>query len=476
MLVVARVKRLLISVNRMPAGYLSKDETGHGEKKYVFTYLPDIRPQQAVSLTMPVRSESYVLGFLHPVFEMSQPEGLLKDHLVNRFSKILSMDDMGLLFLTGRSRIGNVMAEIAPNNTDQELAEIARSTSRHEQQYAVEAKKVVQASEQDWEPLFERLLEDFAVRSGIGGMQPKVLARVAEILPGEQDRFTATTPAHIVKASNREYPYLALNESLCLAVTKQAGLDVPGHQISDNGQVIIIDRFDSKEDGSRYAVEDGCVLQALPAGERYESSMEKLANAILTYLPDKNKPAAAKALFTLAVINTLVRNGDAHLKNFAIMYDAAGDAVLAPPYDITTTQAYASLRDDVPALMMHNTRRWPTIKELVRFGKLSCHLKETECNHVIENVIKALSGVGKTIPAVIKTYPGSEHVCTAMVSRWNDGLKSLYFKKDGEKKAFRTELDKVEEALLSTYGDPYQNRDNTTRPVRQDNSLRAPGF
>ena len=473
---VAKVKRLLIKVNQVAVGYLSKDETGYGEKKYVFTYLPDIRPGHAVSLTMPVRNESYVLGFLHPVFEMSQPEGLLKDHLVNRFSKILSMDDMGLLFLTGRSRVGNVTAEIDPNNTDKELADLAQMTFRHERQDGIEAKDVVHASEQDWEPLFERILKDFAINSGIGGMQPKVLARIAESLPENEVRFTASIPTHIVKASDKDHPYLALNESLCLTVANQAGLDVPHHQISDNGQVIIIDRFDLKKDGSHYAVEDGCVLQAQPASEKYDSSMEKLVKAILTYLPDKNKPAAAKAIFTLTATNTLVRNGDAHLKNFAIVYDEAADAVFAKSYDVTTTRAYASLREDVPALMMHNTKRWPTIKELVRFGKGSCYLKERECNKVIEDVIEALCDVGKSIPGVIKTCPGSEHVCTAMVSQWNDGIKSLYFKKDGEKKAFQTGLDEVEEALLSDYGDPYLNQEKLARSVRQENSLRTPGI
>ena len=472
----AKIRKLLIKVNGQPAGHLTRGETGRGEKRYVFTYLPDAGPEQSVSLTMPVRNESYVLGFLPPIFEMSQPEGFLKDHLVNRFGKILDMDDMGLLFLTGRSRIGHVTAEPPPDNTDPAISAIAGVTLRQERQQAIPAREVLEAGEQGWEALFERLLEAYAVSSGVGGMQPKVLAGVAYTAPRNEQRFTAVTPTHIVKTSNREFPYLALNEALCLEVVRHAGIEVPGYELSENGQVILIERFDLKKDGSRYAVEDGCVLQALPAGDKYNSSMEKLVDSILTFLPDKQHMEAAKTIFALTVINALVRNGDAHLKNFAVIYERAVEAALALPYDITTTQAYASLRNDIPALMMNNTRRWPARKELVRFGKGPCRLRGVTCEEIIENVTGAVSNVGMTIPDVIRSCPGSETVCSAMVSCWNDAIKSLDSKKDGRKQKISTALDEVETALLSRYGNPYANRDEPAGTVRQDSSLNMPGI
>jgi len=43
-------------------------------------------------------------------------------------------------------------------------------------------------------------------------------------------------------------------------------------------------------------------------------------------------------LFTLIAINCGLRNGDAHLKNFGIVYDdVLGVARLAPVYDLVTT-------------------------------------------------------------------------------------------------------------------------------------------
>ncbi len=471
---IARVRELLIKVNQTPVGYLTKQTIGTGRNKYVFTYLPDTDPDNAVSVTMPVRKESYVTNFMHPIFEMSQPEGLLKDYLVSRFGKIMSMDEMGLLFLTGRSRIGSVTAELDLENSDRELMDLAKLVNQKHETERITDNDIMHAQDHDWEPLFDRLLEDFALQSGVGGMQPKVLADIVERAPDSDGRLTANSVSHIVKTSDKDYPFLALNESLCLAVAKKAGLAVPCHRISDNGQVIIIDRFDINEDGSRMGFEDGCVLQGKVADDKYDSSLEHLAESVMNYIPRKNWVLVARELFILVAVNVLVRNGDAHLKNFAIMYNDKDEAIFAKTYDITTTRAYASLRDDIPALMMQNTKRWPTKKELVRFGREACLLKEKDCNKIIDGVIDAVIEVGQTLPSVIDNYPGSEPVCTAMAIQWNDAIKSLYYKKEKDKKKIDTGLDEVEKKLFGRVGDPYQLQVKPAKTLRQENSLRMP--
>jgi len=43
-----------------------------GDFKSVLTYLPDVAPENLVSLTMPVRTESYVWDDqLHPIFQIN---------------------------------------------------------------------------------------------------------------------------------------------------------------------------------------------------------------------------------------------------------------------------------------------------------------------------------------------------------------------------------------------------------------------
>ena len=45
--------------------------------RHVLTYYPDARPEDFVSLLMPVRTESYAYPDLHPLFRMNLPEGFL---------------------------------------------------------------------------------------------------------------------------------------------------------------------------------------------------------------------------------------------------------------------------------------------------------------------------------------------------------------------------------------------------------------
>jgi len=63
------------------------DQTGI--TSFVFTYLPDTPRDLAVSLLMPPRTESWTSPFLFPVFQVSLPEGALRQTLERFFAKKL---------------------------------------------------------------------------------------------------------------------------------------------------------------------------------------------------------------------------------------------------------------------------------------------------------------------------------------------------------------------------------------------------
>ena len=455
----ANINKLLVKVNGVPAGLLSTRKTDDGGTRYSFTYLPDAGPDQGVSVTMPVRNESYSSWHMLPALEMSLPEGTLKEHLEKRFNKVVTMDPMGLLFVTGRSRIGNITAELPEDNTDPELAELDRVLAQQlDQPDVIDDSEITSVTDSELKALFERLLHYYAIGSGVGGVQPKVLAQTMVKSSGKTDKMTLSTPGHIVKTSDDDLPFLCLNENLCLKVAMRAGLDVSRRVLSDNGEVLILKRFDIKP-GGRHHVEDGCMLLVRPAGERYEGSMEKLVGTMLSGIPENRRLAASRSLFTQIVVNTLLRNGDAHLKNFAIIYDHPRNARLSKVFDITTTAAYPPLfGNDKQALMLGGTKNWPSQKDLIRFGRERCMLEERDCREIVEKAIRAVTSVGKTMPEQIAKYPGSEHVLGAMLNQWNGAIKSLRAAKPKEAATIKTELDETEQALRDRYGDPYKNQ------------------
>jgi serine/threonine-protein kinase HipA len=193
--------------------------------------------------------------------------------------------------------------------------------------------------------LFRYLLERFASFSGISGVQPKILVR-------DEDAFAAMEHAghrlshsclgatHIVKLwEPNEYPQLAAKEYFCLMVATKCGLDVPPYRLAEDDMALVIDRFDLRMDGSYRGFEDFCVLNARRTDEKYRGSYEtSVMKRFAQFANSTHVNQDTEKLFTLIALNCALRNGDAHLKNFGIVYDdVLGEARLAPAYDLVTT-------------------------------------------------------------------------------------------------------------------------------------------
>src|SRR6202034_2903070 len=166
-----------------------------------------------------------------------------------------------------------------------------------------------------------------------------------------------------------EYPQLAANEYFCLTVARKYGLDVPPYRLAENGMALVVDRFDLRMDGTYCGFEDFCVLNARRTDEKYRGSYE--TSVMKRFQQFANSPAVladAERLFTLIVLNCALRNGDAHLKNFGIVYDdVLGEARLAPVYDLVTTDIY--LPKDSLALTLNGSTRWPSARNLQQLGE-----------------------------------------------------------------------------------------------------------
>lgn len=73
---------------------------------YVFGYDPDAGTNVQVSLTMPVRLESWVSRELHPIFQMNLPEGALLEAIRRAIAKVIGEDDLSILRVTGGNQVG----------------------------------------------------------------------------------------------------------------------------------------------------------------------------------------------------------------------------------------------------------------------------------------------------------------------------------------------------------------------------------
>ena len=97
--------------NRL-AGVLSETDTGYSfqyDEKYL-----QLSDAEAVSLTLPLRTETYVSAVLFPFFDGLIPEGWLLD-IAKRSWKINARDRMSLLLHCCVDCIGNVSVRIIDN-------------------------------------------------------------------------------------------------------------------------------------------------------------------------------------------------------------------------------------------------------------------------------------------------------------------------------------------------------------------------
>jgi serine/threonine-protein kinase HipA len=343
------------------------DRSDREEDIILFTYAKDCPAQNAVSLTMPVRSDQYdAMAGLLPVFEMNLPEGGLKDRLRLQFAKAIpEFDDLDMLAIVGSSQIGRLryshQDQSSEDVPEQDLAEILTYRGSAD--------------------LFEHLLERFAIYSGISGMQPKVLMREV------QAEIVAHRGAtHIVKSFDPvRYPELAANEFICIRGAAAAGIATARVQLSENRQFLVVDRFDLTPQGEYLGIEDFCVLDARRAHGRYDGSYEQIARRIGNYVSPAAIGQAREQYALMVAYACAIENGDAHLKNFSVLYRHAEDVVeLAPAYDMVSTTPYEP-RDSM-ALTLDGSKEFPDRVRLLKFIRTVTGKSERSAVRLIEQV------------------------------------------------------------------------------------------
>jgi len=327
------VERLRVTTPEGPGGSLA-----HEAGQYVFSYDGD-RAAARIALSMPVRALPYVERELHPILQMNLPEGFLLEALRLRLAKLGTLDPMLLLSLTGGEHaIGRVRVTLP----DAAPAKASRGESLHDMLA--------------WDgtgDLFRLLVDRYLLRAGISGVQPKVLVPER---PDEAGKATVATADLIVKSGRAEYPGLAANEYLCMSIAREAGMPVPEFFLSANRQLLVLRRFDRTASGTAIGFEDMAALMGLGAAAKYSGSYAHVARAVRLFCAEGEVEASLLHLFDQVALSCLVGNGDAHLKNFGLLYgDPAGsDCRLAPVYDMVNTTAY--LPDDALALNLGGSK------------------------------------------------------------------------------------------------------------------------
>ena len=384
-----------------------------GDFKSVMAYVPDVAPEKLVSLTMPVRTESYLWDDeLHPIFRMNLPEGYLLQVLQEEFGPHIGASPVALLSVIGRNMVGRL--KVAPPGAA--LDEPAKP---------IEVAELLKGDNS--EEAFSQLVREHA-KSGVSGVLPKFLDTEMQKKAGlgQHKRATFLTHQHIVKGSSARLPFATANEHLCMQVAARV-VESAKTELSQDDNVLLVHRFDVDENGKPFrALEDFCSLLGLRPAQKYETTWERIAKAVRAHVPGRDHYETFQKLSAMLLLTYALRNADCHSKNLALLYTSRNDARLAPAYDFFTTSVYAGYRDNPPGVSFMGKKTWLPGKTLARFITANFNISEREQKEIVERISDA---VADTAPAVREMMdglpPGFRDTGKRMLAAWSEGVSLL---------------------------------------------------
>lgn len=391
------MKTIEVNVDDLKVGELYFEQ---GSNTYGFNYTKDYQP---ISLIMPYKNSSYIWkNKLHPIFDMNMPEGYLFELLKNYISKEFGyLDD----FLVFSYLCSNIESRLSYKSWYKENSFLSYNLN--------------DILENDSTNTFISLVDTYLTKNAISGVQPKSLAIL-------EDKENFTTKEYIIKTWGDEYPQLALNEYFCLKAVESTGIRIPNIRLSKNNKFLVVERFNYDIDNDYFlGFEEVLTLLGKNKDEKYSGSYEQIAKVI--YSVTTNKLESMKSFYKVIVMNYLLKNGDAHLKNFGILYDKDIKNIwFAPAYDIVNTTAY--LYKDRPALTLFGKKIWFGKKELIRFGVQECYLSNKESINIYDSCIESLKLAITDLEKYITKNSNFKIVGDKIVDSWTLSLDKKSYK------------------------------------------------
>lgn len=381
--------------------------------EYVLDYVPDAPNDAFVSLTMPVREAAWRWPRdLHPFFRQNLPEGHLLGVIRELFGPLMDGTDLSLLAVVGASGIGRVAVTAEGAHPGVPLPPL-------------NIKDLLTA--ENTAPRFDALVRAYA-RSAISGVVPKFLAPDGRNQGApETEKATLRTPQHIIKGSDERTPYLGFNEFFTLRVLRRLNVvPVVNAQMSDDGRVLVVDRFDVDAAGQPISgVEDACSLLGLPPHEKCGTTTERVYKATREYVPSASLRAQNLHFAWHLLTNYVVRNADCHAKNIALYYTSRADVAYTPVYDIVTTQAYPEFSNSAPALSVDGRKTWVPGSTLAKFMLARLGINSKQYQAMVEQLCESAVEVGREVIEAAKNEPQWRWIAKQMVHAWNDGMCGL---------------------------------------------------
>jgi serine/threonine-protein kinase HipA len=341
---------------------------------------------------------------LPPFFSNLLPEGVLREYMVKHV-KIHHDHEFDILMALGASLPGAVRA--LPADELPQAAINYRPGTTH-------------ASP-----------DELPIKFSLGGSQLKF----SMIERGGQFTLADGNDEWIVKPPHPTHPNVPANEYTMMRLAAVAGIQTPEVKLVKLDDVdagglaglpmpqwetwaYAIKRYDRTAEG-RVHVEDFAQVFNVYGDQEYKATnYDTIGRLIFDLFPNRFEQLAE--FIRRLVVNILVGNGDAHLKNWSVIYQDKVTPQLAPAYDLASTIHY--VQNDSLALNLAGEKRFESIDES-HFERLARRM-EAPPKFVLDTVKETMTIARKAWPGIIREVGFPEDMRDRHYRYWG-GLSDL---------------------------------------------------
>jgi serine/threonine-protein kinase HipA len=389
--------RLDVYLHGDPVGTLERKSQARLTFSYAERWVEEERPP--ISLSLPVRRQSYDHDRCAPFFEGLLPEGdFLK--AISRTLHVSARNSFQLLAEIGGECAGAISVGPpdgpVPGSTDTpprwlEDSELGRLLSDLPNR-----------------PLLATIDKEDGFRISLAGAQDKV----GVLFDGKRIGLSHGNPpsTHIVKAPIPGVADSVANEAFCMTLARHANLDVAPAQprIVDGQEYLLVTRYDrerSQPPDGRLHQEDFCQALGLVPAVKYENeggpNVADCGNLLRRH---SAAPARDVIAFLDALLfNFLIGNNDAHSKNYSLLLDGVGAIRVAPLYDLLSIAAISGASRDLAMKYGGEKRvrylRRRHIRRLADELAVRAPLVERRALSMIDRVLAATEDARLSLPA-----------------------------------------------------------------------------